>query len=141
MHFDVPPERAFEVLSQPRRYAFWVTGAREVNEADPEWPAPGSSFRHTQGIKPLLISDTTTVLAADPPHLLELEARVRPLLVARILLRLEDEDGGTRVTMDEQPTGGLLRLPLRVPPSPQIVRARNLEALRRLRLLAEGKKR
>jgi len=140
MHFDVLPGRAFEVLSQPRRYAFWVTGAREVNEADPEWPAPGSTFRHTQGVKPLLLSDTTSVIAADPPHLLELEARVRPLLVARIVIRLVEEDGGTRVTLDEQPTGGLLRLPLRVPPSPHFVKARNLKALRRLRQLAEGRK-
>jgi uncharacterized protein YndB with AHSA1/START domain len=140
MHFDAPPERAYEILSRPRAYGFWVTGAREVNEADPSWPAPGSTFRHTQGIKPLLISDTTSVVAADPPHRLELEARVRPLLVARIVMELEPEDGGTRVTMEEQPVGGALRPLLELPPSKALVKLRNKEGLRRLRLLAEGRK-
>lgn len=139
MHFDVPPERAYEVLSHPRAYGFWVTGAREVNEADPSWPAPGSTFRHTQGIKPLLISDTTSVVAADPPNRLELEARVRPLLVARIVVSLVPEDGGTRVTMEEQPVGGVLRPVLLLPPSKALVKVRNQESLRRLRQLAEGR--
>lgn len=138
MHFDVPPERAFEILSQPRRYAFWVTGARKIDDHDPSWPEPGSEFRHTQGIPPLTISDTTSVIAADPPHRLELEARVRPLLVARIVLELSRENGGTLVTMEERPTGGLLALPLRLPPWPQLTELRNKESLRRLLRLARS---
>ena len=138
MRFDVAPEQAFEVLSQPRRYAFWVTGAREVDDSDPNWPAPGSTFRHTQGIKPFTISDTTSVIAADPPNRLELEARVRPLLVARVILELRPDGAGTIVTMEEIPVGGLLALPLKVPPAPQFIQARNKESLRRLRELARS---
>lgn len=133
LRFDVPPERAFEILSRPRRFASWVAGAGEVDDHDASWPQPGSSFRHTQGIPPLAISDTTSVIAADPPRRLELEARVRPLLVVRITLELEPVDGGTRVTMDERPVGGLLELPLRLPPCPQLIQARNMQSLRRLR--------
>ncbi len=138
MHFDVTPEEAFDVLSQPRRYAFWVTGANAVEDADAEWPEPGTEFRHKQGLWPLHIRDTTQVLGAERPRRLELEARVRPLLVARVTLTLSAEDGGTRVRMEEVPTGGLLRAVLRRPPFPRIIRARNVESLRRLKAVAEG---
>jgi uncharacterized protein YndB with AHSA1/START domain len=138
LHFDVAPERAFAVLSAPRTYGFWVVGARAVHEADPSWPAPGATFHHSQGRWPLVLHDTTSVISSDPPRRLELEARVRPLLVSRVVLMLEPDGAGTLVRMEEQATGGLLELPARLPPSPQLLRARNLEALRRLRWLAES---
>jgi uncharacterized protein YndB with AHSA1/START domain len=136
MHFDASPERIWEALSEPRAYGFWVTGARGVHESDGEWPATGATFRHSQGVAPLVISDTTTVLAADPPRVLALEARVRPFLVARVDLTIEPETGGCRVTMDEWPSGGALAPLMRLPPAGALIRARNLESLRRLRSLA-----
>ena len=137
MRFDATPERTFKVLSDPATYSSWVTGAHSVDDVQGRWPAPGSTFRHTQGVWPLLLSDTTSVIRSDPPHRLELEARVRPLLVARVVLELEREDGGTRVTMDERPVGGLLELAMRIPPLPQVTQVRNRESLRRLRGLAQ----
>jgi uncharacterized protein YndB with AHSA1/START domain len=139
LHFDVAPEDAFAVLAEPRAYGFWVVGARGVHEADPRWPAPGATFRHSQGRWPLVLSDTSSVIAADPPRRLELEARVRPLLVSRVVFTLEPEDGRTFVRMQEEATGGLLEPATRVPPAPQLLEARNLEALRRLRWIAEAR--
>jgi uncharacterized protein YndB with AHSA1/START domain len=136
--FDVPPERIWAVLARPRTYGFWVVGARAVHDADPTWPAPGATFHHSQGRWPLVVHDTTTVIASDPPRRLELEARVRPLLVSRVVLTLEPDGAGTLVRMEEQATGGLLELAARLPPSPQVLRSRNAEALRRLRWLAES---
>ncbi len=138
MHFDHPPERTWEVLSEPRAYGFWVTGAHGVHESDPSWPAAGATFRHTQGIRPLLISDTTTVLRSDPPRRIELEARVRPLLIARVIVTIEPEGDGSRVVMEEQATGGLLAPLMRLPGAGAIIRARNTESLRRLRKLADA---
>jgi uncharacterized protein YndB with AHSA1/START domain len=137
MHFDVDPERIFAVLSYPPHYGFWVPGSRGVHEYDADWPAVGATFRHSQGRWPLVISDTTSVLVCDPPRRLELEARVRPLLVSRVVLTLTAEPGGTRVRMEEHATGGLLGVPAQLPPSPQVLQARNTEALRRLRWIAE----
>jgi hypothetical protein len=137
MHFDTGAERIFAVLSDPGTYADWVVGARSVEAADGTWPARGSTFRHTQGMWPLVLSDTTSVVSSDPPRRLELEARVRPLLVVRVVLELEPEDGGTRVVMDERPIGGLLELPGRLPPWTELTKLRNLESLRRLRALAQ----
>jgi hypothetical protein len=138
MHFDAPPERAWEVLSEPREYGFWVTGARGVHEADPNWPAPGATFRHSQGVAPLVITDTTSVLRSDPPRRLELEARVRPLLIARVIVAIEPEGDGSRVTMEELATGGLLAPLMRLPGAGALIRARNKESLRRMRKVAES---
>jgi len=136
VHFPTTPERTFAVLSEPRRYGSWVVGAHEVQASDPHWPAPGSTFRHEQGLPVLNIEDTTTVLESTPPTHLKLEARVRPLLVAHVDLRLVPADGGTRVRMEEVPVGGLLAPILRLPPLRMLTRARNLESLRRLRKMA-----
>jgi uncharacterized protein YndB with AHSA1/START domain len=133
LYFPNPPEATFRALSEPRRYGSWVVGSRRVEEADPDWPAPGSEFRHEQGIPPLTITDTTEVLEADPPRYIKLEARVRPILVAHIELRLTPHDGGTKVVMEERPVGGLAGPVLRLPPLHLLIKARNLESLRRLR--------
>jgi uncharacterized protein YndB with AHSA1/START domain len=133
MHFDVPPERVWEVLAEPRSYASWVPGTHRVGEVVGRWPERGATFRHTQGLPPLALSDTTTVLAADPPRRLELEARVRPLLVARVVVTVAPEPGGCEVTVDEFPVGGMLELPLRLLPSGPFLRLRVLEMVRRLR--------
>jgi uncharacterized protein YndB with AHSA1/START domain len=138
LHFDVPPERVWAVLAAPRTYGFWVVGSRAIHDADPSWPARGATFHHSQGRWPFVIHDTTSVLASDPPRRLELEARVRPLLVSRIVFTLEAVGAGTLVRMEEHATGGLLELPARLPPSPQALQARNAEALRRLRWVAES---
>jgi hypothetical protein len=136
LHFDVPPEGVWEVLAEPRSYAVWVPGTHKVGDVEGTWPERGAMFRHTQGLPPLALSDTTTVLAADPPRRLELEARVRPFLVVRVVVNVAAEPGGCEVTIDEIPVGGVLELPLRLLPSGPFVRLRNLELLRRLRSLA-----
>jgi len=136
LDFPTSPERTFAVLSEPQRYGSWVVGAYQVEGADPEWPAPGSTFRHEQGLPLLNIEDTTTVLECEPPTRLRLEARVRPLLVAHVNLTLTPADGGTHVRMEEEPVGGLLAPLLRLPPARALTRLRNLESLRRLRRAA-----
>jgi hypothetical protein len=84
----------------------------------------------------LVIHDTTTVLESDPPRRLVLEARARPLVIARVDIRLEPEDGGTLVVLDETATGGLLgALPREVSDTP--IYLRNRETVRRLKRLAE----
>jgi uncharacterized protein YndB with AHSA1/START domain len=138
MHFDASPERTWEALSEPHSYGFWVTGAHGVHASEGDWPATGATFRHSQGVPPLVISDTTTVLHSEPPRRLELEARVRPLVVALVMLTIQREDNGCCVTMEERPTGGLLAPFMRLPGAGTLIRIRNLESLRRLRAIAES---
>ena len=122
-------EQVFAVLSDPERYAGWVVGAKKTRTIDPEWPQP-EYVAHQQGAGPLHIDDITVVRELEAPDRIVLEAKIRPLLTARVTLTLDPLSRGTLITMDEVPIGGpvsrlgrLLEGPLHV---------RNSRALRRL---------
>lgn len=127
-----PPKEVFAVLEDAERYGEWVVGARRTADTDPRWPEPGSRFSHQQGIGPLHITDVTTVRTIERGRRIELEALVRPLLTARVAITVQPVAGGSLVTMEEEPTGGLLA-PL-TPFANWLLRRRNREALRRLEL-------
>ncbi len=134
---NAPRDRVFGVLSNPRSYAHWVVGSKEVRAAEADWPAKGTKFHHTVGFGPVTIKDHTLVEEVDPPRRLVLRARSRPLGAARIVLYLESESGRTRVTMDEHPVGGLpMRLLAKV--VDPLLHGRNTRALQRLKSLAEA---
>jgi uncharacterized protein YndB with AHSA1/START domain len=129
--YPVPPERVFEVLSDPENYAYWVVGSDTIRSYDPEWPAVGSKFHHRVGVGPIKINDNTEVFEVAPPHRLVLQARTRPLGTARVVLELVEEDGGTRVTMTEVPGDPLTRL-VHNRFVDRLLAKRNHESLRRL---------
>ncbi len=134
---SAPVADVFELLADPRTYATWVVGSREIRAADRHWPAPGARLEHTIGIPPVLIADDTMVVHARPPVRLQLRARARPLPSARITLDLQPEGDGTRVTMIEDLESVILNLAAG-PLGHIAIRLRNQEALRRLKSLAEG---
>jgi uncharacterized protein YndB with AHSA1/START domain len=130
---EAPPAEVFETLLDADTYERWVVGARKIRAVDPEWPAEGSRFHHSVGAPPS-IDDNTKILAVEPNRRLELEARFRPLGVARVIFTLEPIENGrsTLVTMTEEPIGGpLQRLDSR--PLHQLLWARNAWSLARLR--------
>ncbi|HZB77737.1 MAG TPA: SRPBCC family protein [Solirubrobacteraceae bacterium] len=132
------PEQVFRVLSAPPTYAYWVVGSRSVESHDPAWPAPGTRFEHTQGVRPALIHDETESVASDPPHRLELIAKARPVLVARVVVIAQPSGTGTRMAMEEQALEGLAAPLLRTPPGKLLTQLRNRVSLRRLSRLAEA---
>jgi uncharacterized protein YndB with AHSA1/START domain len=136
-YVEAPPEAVFEVLADPFSYGHWVVGASKTRDADADWPRPGSAFRHIQGFFGIGLSDDTKVVSANRPRTLVLEARVRPFAVNKVELRLIPRGPGTTVVMVEYPTGGLARK-VRNPLIDAALWLRNVEALRRLRKLAEG---
>jgi uncharacterized protein YndB with AHSA1/START domain len=134
---DAPPERVYEVLADPDSYGYWVVGSSTIRDADPEFPAPGSRFHHTQGFFGVGIKDVTRVVESTPPAHLVLEVYARPLLIGRVTIRLAPVLGGTSVTFEEVPIGGMLdRVPRALVDPP--TRLRNSLTLRRLKKLAEG---
>ena len=132
------PEQVYRVLSTPPTYAYWVVGSRSIESHDPAWPAPGTRFEHTQGIRPAVIHDETESVAGDPPRRLELIVKARPLLVARVVLELTPSGTGTRIDMEEVPMSGLLAPFVRTPPGSALTRLRNHVSVRRLSRLAES---
>jgi uncharacterized protein YndB with AHSA1/START domain len=135
-YVDASPDAVFDVLADPQSYAHWVVGSSRTRKADSAWPEPGTKFHHTQGVFGIGLPDNTEVLASSPPRRLVMEARIRPFAVNKVELQLHPRGAGTRVRMIEYPTGGLAKLV----PSPLtnlMLHVRNVEALRRLRRLAE----
>ncbi len=134
----VPAERVFGVLSDPRSFARWVVGSKEVRRADPGWPAVGTAFDHKVGVWPFALSDHSEVVEAAPPSRLRLLVKARPFARAYVTLSLRPETGGTRVEMDEVAADAGSRL-LFNPLTDPLLRIRNRESLRRLKALAEGR--
>ncbi len=134
---DVPPRRVFAVLADPATYAYWVLGSRKIRDADPDWPAEGSAFHHAVGVGPLHIKDHTKVCEVDPPRLLVIKAKARPLGTALVTLELRRRGRGTEVTMTEVAGDRLSRLAIN-PVTDLLVSRRNRRSLARLKELAEG---
>jgi uncharacterized protein YndB with AHSA1/START domain len=131
----VPPEAVWDVLADPAGYEYWVVGSKEIRDAEPAFPAPGSKFHHTIGFGPLTLRDHTEVLEAERPGLLKLRAKGRPLGTATVTMRMTPEDGGTSVEMVETPDGPYVVLNLN-PLVHVLTRVRNAESLMRLEDLA-----
>jgi uncharacterized protein YndB with AHSA1/START domain len=127
------PAAVWEVLADPRLYGNWVVGASSTRAVEGRWPDPGAVLHHSQM---LFIRDTTSVLESVPERRLVLEARARPLIVARVDLRLEPDGDGTHLVLDEEPIGGLGGMFPSALLAPQLY-LRNKVAVKRLRRLAE----
>lgn len=123
------------VLADPRAYAFWVVGSHDIRAADDEWPQPGSKFWHTQGHGPIKLRDDTKVLECVPEQRLRLEVRVRPFVIADVVLELRPLRDGTCVTITETVHGGLLGVVPNIVQAP-FMSLRNADALRRLAAMA-----
>ncbi len=136
---DAPPAIVQQVLDDGWSYVAWVVGASRIRAVDPEWPAVGSRLHHSAGLWPLVVDDTTSVVAARPGRELVLQARGWPAGEARIRLVLDPLPGDrTRVTMQEDAVSG----PGRLVPAPLrhlALLPRNRESLQRLALLAAGR--
>lgn len=131
----VPPEAVWDALADAGGYQYWVVGSKDVRDADPAWPAPGSRFHHTIGFGPLTLRDHTVSLAAERPRRLQLRAKGRPLGTAKVTLTMTPKDGGTLVRMTENPDGYTALLSYN-PLVQLLVLGRNAESLMRLEELA-----
>jgi uncharacterized protein YndB with AHSA1/START domain len=131
----VPPEAVWDALADPGGYQYWVVGSKEIRDADPHWPAPGSKFHHTVGVGPLTVRDHTEALDARRPTYLRLRAKARPLGTALVTFTMTPQDGGTRVRMTENPDGATSWLVFN-PLVQLLTRGRNAESLMRLEELA-----
>ncbi len=129
--FQATPEQIWAVLSDAMSYDCWVVGAKDIRTADGTWPEPGSTLEHTSGFGPFELKDNTKVLESEPPCRLVLEARGRPLGIARIEVRLEPRGTATLVTMTENAVRPVAASTLNPVLNP-LIHSRNVEALRRL---------
>ena len=138
---DAPTQAVWDVLSDGWFYATWVVGASRVRDVDEGWPAEGTRIHHSFGVWPAVVSDTTHVLRSVPPTELVLRAKGWPAGEAEVVLTVTPAGGDScTVAMAEDAVTGpgtLMPQPLRQ----LAIGPRNVEALRRLAYLAEGRHR
>lgn len=132
------PEDVFAVLADGWLFPTWVVGASRMRDVDAAWPQVGSKLQHSFGVWPALINDETTVLEFDPPRRLVIQPKGWPIGEARVTLEVKRRPEGCVVRITEEAVEGpgsfvpkpLLDVPLFI---------RNVETLRRLAYIAEGK--
>lgn len=134
------PERVWEVLADGWLYPLFVVGATRMRDVDETWPAVGSRLHHSVGVWPALINDTTEVLEVDEGRRILLLARAWPAGQAHVEISLEPNGKSTVVTMVEQVTAGPSALIPKQIQDPQL-HLRNVETLRRLSFVVEGRTR
>ena len=137
-----PAQAVWDVLADGWFYATWVVGASRVRGVDHEWPAEGARIHHSFGVWPAVISDTTHVLQQQRAH--RARAAGQGLAGRRGEGRHHRQPprptSRARVAMAEDAVTGpgtLVPRPLRQ----LAIGPRNVEALRRLAYLAEGRHR
>lgn len=135
---DAPPSAVWDVLSDGWIYPLWVVGATRVRDVDESFPSPGARIHHSVGVWPVVINDKTEVLEAWPERFLRLRAHARPGGTAWVEIELAERDGGTEVTIREDVDAGPAMF---IPPPLRhaLLKWRNVESLRRLRFVTEGR--
>ncbi|MFC7490722.1 MULTISPECIES: SRPBCC family protein [unclassified Knoellia] len=135
---DAPAQAVWDVLADGWFYATWVVGASRVRDVDDSWPAEDAQIHHSFGIWPLLINDTTRVERSTEPSELILTARGWPAGEARVAISITPRDGGCTVKIEEDASSGPGTL-IPKPARQLAIGPRNVEALRRLAFLVEGR--
>lgn len=130
------PARVWDVLSDGWMYSNWVVGASHMRAVETEWPAVGSKLFHAAGPWPLATRDETKVEESQSARRLVLLARGRPFGEARVVIELDDDGDGCRITMHETPVAGPGKW-LHNPAAEAVLRRRNTESLDRLAAIAE----
>ena len=132
------PQQVWDILADGWLYPLFVVGASRMRDVDDNWPEPGARLHHSVGTWPLLINDTTEVLEVEEEERLLLLARGWPAGQAHVEITLEPRGTDTVVTMVEQATAGPGALIPKAVQDPQL-HVRNVEALRRLAFVVEGR--
>ena len=137
---NATPDQVWSVLADGWLYPLWVVGASRIRDVARVWPEAGAELYHSVGVWPVLIDDSTQVTNCVPGRSLALRGRGWPLGEADILirLRLSQTGTGTEVEIQEDAAAG----PGRLVPEPLrgwLIARRNVETLRRLALVVEGR--
>ncbi len=135
---DCSPHDVFSVLADGWLFPTWVVGASRMRDVDVTWPAERAQLHHSFGSWPAVIDDETTMLEWDPPRRMVIQPKGWPIGEARVQIDVKPRGDGCVVRITEKAVKGPGVL---VPPALLDIGLyiRNVETLRRLAYIAEGK--
>lgn len=131
-------DEVWKVLADGWLYPVFVVGATRMRGVDDHWPRVGARLHHSVGSWPAMVDDSTSVLESEPPSLLKLRARAWPAGEAEVTFHLRPRGPETEVILVEDAVSGPIRLVPKVLRDPPLD-WRNVETLRRLAFIAEGR--
>jgi len=132
------PEAVFAVLADGWVFPTWVVGASRMRDVDANWPQAGSTLHHSFGVWPALINDETVVKLWDPPRRMVIQPHGWPVGEAEVVIDVKPRGAGCVVRIQEHAIKG----PGTLVPAPIMdlgLHIRNVETLRRLAFIAEGR--
>lgn len=132
------PQDVFDVLADGWLYPSWVVGASRMRDVEEEWPQPGSRVHHSFGVWPVLLNDETVIREWDPPRRVVMSPKGWPVGEALVTIDVKPRRDGCVVRIQEKAQKG----PATLIPSAIMdiyLHARNVETLRRLAFIAEGR--
>ena len=132
------PSDVFAVLADGWLYPSWVVGASRMRDVDHNWPQVDSRLQHSFGVWPMLLNDETVVREWDPPRRMVMSPKGWPVGEALVTIDVKPRRDGCVVRVQEKAQKG----PATLVPSAALdiyLHARNIETLRRLAFIAEGR--
>ena len=132
------PEQVWSVLADGWLYPLFVVGAARMRDVDETWPAVGARLHHSVGSWPVMVDDTTEVLEVEEAKRILLLARAWPAGQAHVEMTVRPDGASSVVTIEEQATAGPGALIPKAIQDPQL-HVRNIETLRRLAFVVEGR--
>ena len=132
------PQDVFDVLANGWLFPTWVVGASRMRDVDESWPAEGARLKHSFGVWPFLLDDETVVREWDPPRRAVISPKGWPIGEALVTIEVRPRSNGCIVRIQEKAQKGPATL---LPHSvlDLYLHARNVETLRRLAFIAEGR--
>lgn len=97
-----PPERVWGTIMDPSRLELWVTTHDSVSGASPGPVSAGDSFTQKLRLAGKSFKVDWTVIEAEEPRMARWEGDGPAGSTARVVYRLEPEDGGTRFDYENE---------------------------------------
>ena len=132
------PQDVFDVLADGWLFPSWVVGSSRMRSVDDAWPQVGSKLHHSFGVWPVLLNDETVVREWDPPRKAVISPKGWPVGEALVTIEAKPRRDGCVVRIQEKAQKGPATL---IPDFLMDVYLgwRNVETLRRLAFIAEGR--
>ena len=116
----------------------WVVGSSRMRSVDDGWPRVGAKLHHSFGAWPMLLNDETVIREWDPPRRAVISPKGWPVGEALVTIEVRPRREGCVVRIQEKaqkgPAAALPHVLLDL-----FLHPRNVETLRRLAFIAEGR--